>query len=44
MFKGEPISFEKKFKKELDDMEIPGSEARKRAEKIVKKNNRSTRK
>ena len=37
MFKGEPISFSDKFKKELEDMNVEGTEAYKRAEKIAKK-------
>jgi len=37
MFKGEPVSFREKFKKELEEMNKPGTEASKRAEKIAKK-------
>lgn len=37
IFGGEPISFEQKFKKELEDMEEPNSEAHKRAEEIAQK-------
>lgn len=37
MFKGEPISFSDKFKKELEEMDKPGTEAYKRAEEIAKK-------
>lgn len=37
MFNGEPVSFEDKFKKELEEMDIPGTEASKRAEKIANK-------
>ncbi len=37
MFKGEPISFEDKFNKELEDMNKPGTEAYKRAEIIANK-------
>lgn len=39
MFKGEPVSFSDKFKKELEEMEIPGTEAYKRAEKLAEKFN-----
>lgn len=35
MFKGEPVSFEDRFKKELDEMNVPGTEAYKRAEAIA---------
>ena len=37
MFKGEPVSFREKFKKELEEMNKPGTEASKRAEEIAKK-------
>ena len=37
MFKGEPISFEDKFNKELEDMNKPGTEAYERAEIIANK-------
>lgn len=36
MFKGEPISVKEKFDKEIKEMEKPGTEAYKRAEKIAK--------
>ena len=35
MFKGEPESFENKFKKELEDMDKPGTKANENAEKIA---------
>lgn len=35
MSKGEPISFKEKFEKELKEMDTPGSEAFKKAEKIA---------
>lgn len=37
MFKEEPQSFEDKFKKELEDMQIPGTKAYERAGNIAKK-------
>lgn len=37
MFKGEPISFSERFNKELKEMNKPGTEAYKRAEKIAEK-------
>lgn len=37
MFKEEPIPFGKRFKKELEEMNIPSTEAYKRAEEIAKK-------
>jgi len=37
MFKGEPIPFEKRFNKELEEMNKPGTEAYKRADEIAKK-------
>lgn len=37
MFKGEPVSFEDRFKKEADEMNVPGTEAYKRAENIAAK-------
>lgn len=37
MFKGEPVSFSDKFKKELEEMDKPGTEAYKKAEEIAKK-------
>ncbi len=37
MFKGEPISFSNKFKKELEEMDKPETEAYKKAEEIAKK-------
>ena len=37
MYKGEPISFKKKFMKELEEMNKPGTEAYKRAEEIANK-------
>lgn len=36
MFKGEPETFQEKFKRELKEMDKPGTEAYKRAEKIAK--------
>jgi formyltetrahydrofolate synthetase len=36
MFKGEPVSFSDKFKKELEEMDKPGTEAYKKSEKIAK--------
>ena len=35
MFKGEPESFETKFKKEIEDMDKPGTKASENAEKIA---------
>lgn len=35
MFKGDPESFENKFKKELEDMDKPGTKASENAEKIA---------
>lgn len=37
MFKGEPTSFGDKFKKELEEMEIPGTKAYERAGEIASK-------
>lgn len=37
MFKGEPISFKDKFEKELDEMDLEGTEANERAKKIAEK-------
>ena len=37
MFKGEPISFSERFKKELEDMDKPETEAYKRANEIAQK-------
>lgn len=37
MFKGEPVSFEDKFNKELEKMNIEGTEANKRAKEISEK-------
>lgn len=35
MFRGEPITINEKFKKECEEMSVPGSDAYKRAEKIA---------
>ncbi len=35
MFKGEPVSFSDRFKKELEEMNKPGTEAYEKAEKIA---------
>ena len=37
MFKGEPVSFSDKFKKELEEMDKPGTEAYKRSQMLAKK-------
>lgn len=36
MYKGEPIPFKEKFEKEIKEMDIPGTEAYKRADTIAK--------
>lgn len=36
MFKGEPLKFEEKFKKQLDEMQKPGTEAYEKAGQIAK--------